>query len=66
MIFNLKFLNEFVVYQYFKMDNIFIVFKFMWLKCFMVLVDFKDVYYFVLIVLEDRKFFKFEWKGDYY
>lgn len=45
------------------MDNIKIVFKFMRFKCFMVLVDFKDRYYFGFFVLEDNKFFKFEWEG---
>ena len=29
-------------------------------------VDLKDAYYSVPIALEDRKFLKFEWKGDYY
>ena len=29
-------------------------------------VDLKDAYYSVPIASEDRKFLKFEWKGDYY
>lgn len=66
MILNLKPLNEFVVYQHFKMDNILTALKLMRPKCFMASVDLKDAYYSVPIALEDRKFLKFEWKGAYY
>ena len=66
MILNLKSLNELVVYQHFKMDNILTALKLMRLKCFMASVDLKDAYYSVPIALKDRKFLKFEWKGDYY
>ena len=66
MILNLKSLNDFVVYQHFKMDNILTALKLMGPKCFMASVDLKDAYYSVPIALEDRKFLKFEWKGDYY
>ena len=66
MILNLKSLNEFVVYQHFKMDNILTALKLMRPKCFMASVDLKDAYYSVPIALEDRKLLKFEWKGDYY
>ncbi|XP_068739614.1 uncharacterized protein [Montipora capricornis] len=66
MILNLKSLNEFVVYQHFKMDNILTALKLMRPKCFMASVDLKDAYYSVPIASEDRKFLSFEWKGDYY
>ena len=48
------------------MDNILTALKLMRPKCFMASVDLKDAYYSVPIALEDRKFLKFEWKGDYY
>ena len=66
MILNLKSLNDFVVYQHFNMDNILTALKLMRPKCFMASGDLKDAYYSVPIALEDRKFLKFEWKGDYY
>ncbi|XP_073237618.1 uncharacterized protein [Porites lutea] len=66
MILNLKSLNEFVVYQHFKIDNILTALKLMRPKCFMASVDLKDAYYSVPIASEDRKFLKFEWKGAYY
>ena len=59
MILNLKSLNDFVVYQHFKMDNILTAHKLMRPKCFMASVDLKDAYYSVPIALEDRKFLKF-------
>ena len=55
MILNLKSLNEFVVYQHFKMDNILTALKLMRPKCFMASVDLKDAYYSVPIASEDRK-----------
>ncbi|XP_068674488.1 uncharacterized protein [Montipora foliosa] len=66
MILNLKSLNEFVVYQHFKMNNILTALKLMRPKCFMASVDLKDAYYSVPKASEDRKFLSFEWKGDYY
>lgn len=35
-------------------------------NCYMVLIDIKDVYYLVLIVEIDQKYFKFEWQGVLY
>lgn len=49
MIFNLKKLNKFVVYYYFKMELLKYVISMMWLNCFMVFVDLRDVYYLVFI-----------------
>ena len=66
MILNLGLLNEFVGYQYLKMDNIKIALKLMRPKCFMALVDLKDRYHSGPLALEDNKFLKFEWEGQYY
>ena len=50
MILNLKYLNEFVAYQHFKMDNIQTAVKLVRPQCFKVSVDLKDAYYSVLLL----------------
>lgn len=50
VILNLKELNKYIFYYYFKMDFFESVIKLVIKDCFMVLLDFKYVYYFVLIV----------------
>lgn len=52
VIFNLKKLNELVIYYYFKMDMLEIVIRFMRFGCYMIFIDLKDVYYFIFIVEE--------------
>lgn len=49
MILNLKELNCFIVYYYFKMDNIESCIYLMKFMCFMVFIDFLDVYFLVLV-----------------
>lgn len=66
MILNLRGLNEYVEYKYFKMDFIWNVISLMKLYCYMVFVDFKDVYYLVCICLEYQKYLKFFWNGILY
>ena len=66
MILNLKPLNEFVDYHYFKMDTLRTALKLIRSECFMASVDLKDVCYSIPIAEDDRKFLMFEWKGKYY
>lgn len=66
MILNLKSLNEFIDYHYFKMDALRTAQKLIRPRCFMASVDVKDAYYSIPIAEEDRKFLMFEWKGKYY
>lgn len=66
MILNLKPLNEFVAYHYFKMDTLRTAIKVIRPRCFMASVDLKDAYYSIPIAQEDRKFLMFEWKRKYY
>ena len=66
MILNLQQLNEFVVCQHFKMDNIQTALRLVRPQCFMASVDLKDAYYSVPIALEHRHFLMFKWEGQYY
>lgn len=50
MILNFKVLNKSIVYYYFKMDIFGLVIRLICLNCFMVIIDFKDVYYFVFVL----------------
>lgn len=52
IILNLKIFNEFVEYYYLKMDILEFVIRIIKFDCYMVLIDFKDVYYIVVIVEE--------------
>lgn len=52
MILNLKEFNQFIKYYYFKMDMFESVLKIIIFNCFMLFVDFKNVYYFILVVIE--------------
>ena len=66
MILNLKPRNEFVDYHHFKMDTFRTALKLIRPVCFMASVDLKDAYYSIPIAEQDRKFFMFQWKGEYY
>lgn len=66
MILNLKPLDDFVDYHYFKMDTLRTALKLIRPRCFMASVDLKDAYYSIPIAEEDRKFLMFKWKGKYY
>ena len=69
LILNLKELNEFVVYEHFKMDGIKTIINMVTRNCFMVTTDLKDAYYSVAIRAISRlfpKFLKFKWKDKLY
>ena len=63
MILNLQQLNEFVVYQHFKVDNIQTALRLVRPQCFMASVDLKDAYYSVPIALEHRYFLMLNGRG---
>ena len=66
VIFNLKKLNEAVIYRKFKMDTLEAVIKMMTPGCFMTSIDLRDAYYSLPIVPADRKYLKFCWRGVLY
>lgn len=66
MILNLKSLNQYIVYHHFEMDSILTAVSLMKHGCFMASLDLKDAYYSVSIAQEDRKYFKFVWRGKLY
>ena len=63
LIFNLKYLNECVRYDHFKMENMPTAMAMMTQDCYMENIDLKDAYHSVAIRVEDRKFLKLEWIG---
>ena len=66
MIFHLKQLNSFVVYQHFKMDGLKNVLDLMKPNVWMTSVDLKDAFFSIPVHLEYQKSFKFYWEGKYY
>ena len=66
LILNLKELNEFVKYEYFKMDGIKTIINIVTRNCFMATIDLKDAYYSVAISRLLQKFLKFKWKDKLY
>jgi len=62
MILNLRELNEYVVYQHFKMESLQhvlnIIVRFVWMAS----VDLKDAFYSVPVHKKHHKYFKFFWK----
>ena len=66
MSFNLKQLNEFIVYHHFKMDSLKAATEVMKPGCFMASIDLKDAYYTVPIHHEFQKYLKFQVGGKLY
>ena len=65
MILNLKALNQYVEYNHFKMETIWIAVSMMKPGCYMAIIDIKDAYYCVPINKVHQKYLKFKWKGTY-
>ena len=59
VIFNLKSLNDSVVYQHFKLDTLEKAIQLVRPGCYMASLDLKDAYYSVLIALEQQRYLKF-------
>ena len=66
LILNLKELNEFVKYEYFKMDGINTIMNIVTRNCFMATVDLKNAYCSVSISRLFQKLLKFKWKDKLY
>ena len=65
-ILNLKYLNDFVQYQHFKMESLLDVFKIIKPNAWMASVDIKDGFFTVPIHESYQKYFNFEWKDKVY
>ena len=63
VILNLKYLNDFVQYQHFKMENLDCVINLVLKNDFFVSIDLSDAYFSIPVREEDRKYLKFYW-GD--
>lgn len=64
-ILNLKSLNNFVVTNHFKMEDLRTALKLMSPDCFMTTIDIKDAYFSVGICEEQRKYLRFQWSQLY-
>lgn len=65
-IINLKKLNEFIVYQHFKMEDYRTVLSLLSADSFMAKIDLQDAFYLVSIAAEHRKFLRFKFCGVLY
>ena len=65
-IYNMKPLNQHVLYQHFKMDNLSMVKTVIQTNDYMIKVDLKDAYQCVPIHQTDRQFMRLRWKGKLY
>lgn len=66
VIFNLKALNDSVVYHHFKLDTLEATLPLITPGCYMTSLDLKDAYYSIPIAPEHQRFLKFIWKGVLY
>ena len=66
LILDLSDLNEYVVKQHFKMDNIHTVACLLTPNCYMASVDLQDAYYSISIEPEFRKYLQFTWQGHHW
>ena len=66
VIFNLKCLNDSVVYHHFKLDTLEKAIKLITPGCYMSSLDLKDAYYSIPMASEQQRYLKFCWKGALY
>ena len=66
VIFNLKNLNNFIVYHHFKMDTLHAAINLMTPGCFMTSIDLKNAYYSIPMATEHQKYLKFIWRDTLY
>ena len=66
LILNLKYLNEFIAYEHFKMETIKSVAYCVTQNCYMAKIDLKDAYYSVSIHPDYQRFLKFIWEHVMY
>ena len=63
VILDLSELNDFMLYQHFKMDSIHTATSFIYDDCFLASVDLQDAYYTVPVHESHRKYLRFFWQG---
>ena len=66
MILNLKDLDTFVCFHYFKMDSIHTCTQLMRPRCYMASIDLRDAYYSEPLTKEHQKYLKFIWQENLY
>ena len=66
MILNLSHLNKSVEYHKFKMDTLVSALSLITPNCFMASIDYKDAYYSVPVKKSDRKWLRFQFRGQLY
>ena len=66
LVFNFKNCNQAVLYRYFKMDTLNSVISMISPGAYFASLDLKHAYYTIPVALEQRKFFKFLWLGNFY
>lgn len=66
IILNLSELNDYVVYEHFKMENLDMALNLIQQGCFLASVDLKDAYFTVSVQEKYRKYLKFYWEGVLY
>ncbi|CAC5367715.1 unnamed protein product [Mytilus coruscus] len=62
-VFNLKQLNQHVMYQHFKMEGLFMIKDLLKVGDFMLKIDLKEAYSVLSISQNHRKFLRFKWEG---
>lgn len=65
-ILNLKELNKYIKAPHFKLEDYRTVTKLLYKNCYMTTIDLKDAYFLIPIAENNRKYFKFEFKGILY
>ena len=64
LILNLRYVNQFVQYHHFKMENLKSAITLMSPNCYMASIDLKDAYYSVSIDTNHRKYLRFTWENQ--
>ena len=63
---NLRYLNEFVHYDYFKQETFKVVLDLLQKNDFLTSVDLQDAYFSIPVHEQDQKYLKFTWNGSLY
>ena len=66
LILNLKKLNQFAEYKYFKMDSLHTILRLTKKRCYMASLDIKDAYYTIPVDETYQKYLRFQWETQLY
>ena len=61
---NLKFLNNFISYQHFKMEEVHLIKGLLQEHVFLIKIDLKDAYFSIPLDKSSRKYIRFQWEGN--